>query len=74
MTMKKLIGLIPLVVLVAGCSGEPEVTATDKANLDRLHSEGIGKVMADDAAKKGQPAPSGVSLANPTGQQQNITP
>lgn len=59
--------LFPLLIgiLVVGCgSSEPEVTSADKANLERLHTEGIGKVMADQAAKEGKQAP---SLANPDG-------
>lgn len=65
--MMKNITLIPLLVgiLLVGCgSAEPEATAADKANLEKLHTEGIGKVMADQAAKEGKQAP---SLANPDG-------
>ncbi|MGV3617547.1 MAG: hypothetical protein ACO1SV_19655 [Fimbriimonas sp.] len=52
--------------LLAGCqSGEPQLTNQDQKNLDRLHKEGIGKVMADDAKKNG--VKGDVSLANPTG-------
>jgi|GEM_PF-6856226 len=67
--MKTRIALALLVVAAAlgGCSpsGEPEVTATDKENIERLHKDGIGKVMAEDARKKG--IKGDVSLANPTG-------
>lgn len=51
---------------LAGCqSGEPDVTPTDKENIERLHKDGIGKVMAEDAKRKGVKGE--VSLANPTG-------
>jgi len=63
--MKKLILFATVAFSIAGCSsGVPEGTAQDKANLDRLHRDGIGKVMADEAAKKGKQPP---SLANPDG-------
>ena len=53
-------------LFLAGCqSGEPNVTASDKDNLERLHKDGIGKVMADDAKKNG--VKGDVSLANPNG-------
>ena len=54
------------VALLAGCqSGEPDLTNKDKDNLERLHRDGIGKVMADEAKKNGNKGD--VSLANPTG-------
>lgn len=56
---------IAYAAILAGCSSsENEATASDKANLERLHQEGIGKVMADQAGKDGKQAP---SLANPDG-------
>lgn len=63
--MKKLIILATVIIAAVGCgSGEPEVTNTDKDNLERLHKDGIGKVMAEDAAKKGKVSG---GLANPDG-------
>jgi hypothetical protein len=58
-----LLSLAATVVLGCG-SEEPTVTETDKANLERLHKEGIGKVMSDQAAKDKSSVP---SLANPDG-------
>lgn len=58
------IGLFACIALTGCGSGEPAVTETDKANLEKLHKEGIGKVMADQAAKEGRQTP---SLANPDG-------
>jgi uncharacterized protein YcfL len=64
--MKHLFTLVVLAVALAGCgSGEQSMTQTDQDNLERLHKDGIGKVMAEDAAKKGQKAPA--TLANPDG-------
>ncbi len=68
--MRTLIGALVLTataLVAVGCSssGGEEGTAQDKANIERLHKEGIGKVMAEDAAKKGKKGP--VSLANPDG-------
>lgn len=65
--MKSVTSLFVLVtaIIIVGCgSGESEPTETDRANLERLHQDGIGKVMADQAAKEGKTAP---SLANPDG-------
>lgn len=68
MTMKNkrcILVISVLTTIVLGCSpDEPQATASDKANLERLHSDGIGKVMADQASKDGKKTP---SLANPDG-------